>query len=263
MTASLFWVRTWFAANLAWTALVAFPAAATEPGGASAEAAPAPPSRISRLVIELPGGDPNQTIEVWLDRNLLGGEALGMPMPVEPGTHEITVMATGRVPWSVKLELSPATTTKISVPVLAPLDPTRSAAAREAEPTPAIASGLDSSVADRSDDPGRAQRTIGWALGGAGVSGLALGTYFAIRASSTRNDMQCDNNRCPISELDQLQHARSEARIANWALGFGATSLAAGVIVYVLAPSKKAATALQLTPVFGPKTAGLTARARF
>jgi hypothetical protein len=95
------------------------------------------------------------------------------------------------------------------------------------------------------------------------VSGLALGTYFAIRASSTRNDMRCDGERCPVSEIDELETARSEARIANWSLGFGVASLAAGVVVYVLAPSEKAASALRVTPVLGPKAAGLTAQARF
>ena len=221
--------------------------------------------------MRVPAFDP-RTIEVWLDGKLLRPEAVGFPIPVDPGSHEITVLASGRVPWSVKVSPPPASVTRIDVPVLVP-----------AEQAPRVVGQVDMPPSDRGpavplprfvpppsapgvhdEDPGRSQRTVGWALGGAGVGGVLVGAYFALRSSATRDDLRCKDERCPASQVETSDRARRQSEIASWAFGLGGASLAAGVVVYVLAPSPaRASTALRFTPVLGTNAAGLTASGRF
>ncbi len=240
--------------------------------GADARAAAAKlePS-LSRVEVRVPAFDP-RTIEVWLDGKLLRPEAIGFPIPVDPGSHEITVLASGRVPWSVKVSPPPASVTRIDVPVLVPSEQaTRVVGQVEMPPSDrGPAAPLPSFVPPppapgvRDEDPGKSQRTVAWALGGAGVGGILLGTYFSLKSSATRDDMKCKDAHCPASQIDALDRSRRQSEIASWAFGLGGASLATGVVVYVLAPSRPhAASALQVSPVLGTNNAGLTASGRF
>lgn len=240
--------------------------------GADARAAAAKlePS-LSRVEVRVPAFDP-RTIEVWLDGKLLRPEAIGFPIPVDAGSHEITVLASGRVPWSVKVSPPPASVTRIDVPVLV-----------RSEQAPPVVGQVDMPPSDRGpaaplprfvppppapgvreEDPGKSQRTVGWALGGAGVGGILLGAYFALKAAASRDDLQCQDEHCPASQIETLDRSRHQSAIASWAFGLGGASLATGVVVYLLAPSReRASTALRISPVLGTNNAGLTASGRF
>jgi hypothetical protein len=101
-------------------------------------------------------------------------------------------------------------------------------------------------------------------LGGAGVGGILLGTYFSLKSSATRADMHCTDGHCPASQMETLDRSRHQSAIASWAFGLGGVSLATGVVVYVLAPSReRASTALRVSPVLGTDNAGITASGRF
>jgi len=221
---------------------------------------------LSRIEIRVPAFDA-RSVEVWLDGNLLRPEAVGFPIPVDPGSHEITVLANGRVPWSVKVSPPPASVTRIDVPVLVPAERSAPVAGQVEMPPsdrgPAAKAPSfnppEPRLLPRDEDPGKSQRAVGWALGGAGVGGLLVAGYFAVKSSSTRD--ACKDARC---ELDALERSRDQSQIANWAFALGATSLAAGVVVYVLAPPPGRTTAgFQVSPVLGTKSAGLAATGRF
>jgi hypothetical protein len=240
--------------------------------GAEARAAAAKlEPTLSRIEIRVPAFDP-RSIEVWLDGNLLRAEAVGFPIPVDPGSHEITVLASGRVPWSVKVSPPPASVTRIDVPVLVPSAQATPVVGQPdmppsdrgpAAPLPTFTPQPTASTA-RDEDPGKSQRTVGWALGGAGVGGILIGTYFALKSSATRDDIPCKDNRCDGSQIDAVQRARNQNEIASWAFGLGGASLAAGVAVYVLAPTPlRTSAGFQVSPVFGANNAGLTATGRF
>lgn len=240
--------------------------------GADARAAAAKlePS-LSRIEVRVPAFDPS-TLEVWLDGKLLRPEAVGFPIPVDPGSHEITVLASGRVPWSVKVSPPPASVTRIDVPVLVRLEQATPGVAQVEMPPsdrgpamplpqfvpPPPAPGV------RDEDPGKSQRTVAWVLGGAGVGGILLGAYFSLKSAATRADMQCTDGHCPASEMAALDRSRHQSALATWSFGLGGASLATGVVVYVLAPAReRASTALRVAPVLGANNAGLTASGSF
>lgn len=246
---------------------------AEESGGSGADARAAAAKlepALARIEIRLPAFDP-RSIEVWLDGNLLRAEAVGFPIPVDPGSHEITVLANGRVPWSVKVSPPPASVTRIDVPVLVPSEQATRVVGQPdmppsdrgpAVPVPAFSAPPASGARD--EDRGKSQRTVGWALGGAGVGGILIGTFFSLKSAATRDEMQCEDNRCTNADVDAWDRSRRQNQIANWAFGLGGASLAAGVAVYLLAPSATGASAaVQVSPVLGTKSAGLAATGRF
>jgi hypothetical protein len=51
-----------------------------------------------------------------------------------------------------------------------------------------------SADSDFDPDRGGTQRTVGWVLGGTGLASIAVGTIFAVGASSTRSSL---DSRCP------------------------------------------------------------------
>ena len=86
-----------------------------------------------------------------------------------------------------------------------------------------------------SQDTGASQPALGWVLGGVGVLGLGVGTYFGLRASSKWSDVEtaCPEGLCP-DEAARATHAglqdeaASAGNVSTVAFVAGAACLAAG-----------------------------------
>ncbi len=72
--------------------------------------------RLPHLLVTLPAGAPDGT-EVKLDGAALSRLALGAPLPVDPGAHEVRATAPGFAPWSMQVA---AIEDGQSVPVVIP-----------------------------------------------------------------------------------------------------------------------------------------------
>lgn len=76
---------------------------------------------------------------------------------------------------------------------------------------------------------------LGYAIGGAGLVAIGIGTVFGISASSLRSDAegQCRDNGevllCPASARDSLSDASSRALVADIAWGLGLAAVGVGI----------------------------------
>ncbi|HXX68003.1 MAG TPA: hypothetical protein VEK07_12505 [Polyangiaceae bacterium] len=150
-----------------------------------------------------------------------------VPVPVDPGSHVVSVTASGKEPWQTTVEVTPeGRVVTVDVPPLADLGPVATAPPSEAAaPPPAPSSPPESAPpvvpphrtvavqpsppvlppppAPRPgvtqwmplvptetahvDDRGAAQRALGWFFVGAGVVGLGAAGYFAWQWSHASN----------------------------------------------------------------------------
>jgi hypothetical protein len=226
---------------------------------AAREAMQALEPRLSHLTITvdqatsvLPG------LVVKRDGAPVGSGAWGAAVPIDPGEHLIEASAPGKQPWSKKLSIGAEHDTQnVEVPALV------------AEPAaPAMAPVADSSGNGASTGP--PLRTLGLAVGGAGVVGLGLGIGFGLHAQAlnrqSNEDGHCNaQNQCDAVGGQKRDDAKSAATIATVGFVAGGVLAAAGVTLFVLGAHRRqsSATVVEATPVVGQRDVGLLLRGRF
>jgi len=196
----------------------------------------------------------------------------GVLIPVDPGTISVEASAPGYAPWKKSVKVgAQADRVTVTVPPLsktAPAAPTKLPPA-DTPPTPAPAPRpapvpLAPPPAD-TGTPGSTQRTLGLVVGGAGVVGIGIGSFFGLKAIQKNNDAKdlCPANHCTSQEgVTLTDDAKSAATISNIAFGAGAAVLATGVVLYLTAPSAESAS-LRLQPSVGRAGVGMSLGGRF
>ncbi|HEY3495615.1 MAG TPA: hypothetical protein VGK73_13050 [Polyangiaceae bacterium] len=195
----------------------------------------------------------------------------GAAVPVDPGPVVVAATAPGYDAFSVTVEVDAAARQKVFVPLLAKSAPAEVPVAAAApkvaapEPRPAPVPPRAPPPAPRGD-PGKGQRIIGLSLGGLGLVGAGIGTYFGLRAideDSQADEGSCDETTC--QDAGDFEHADSASRAAeasNVAFAIGAGLLATGIVVYLTAPSAPDERALRIAPRVGPAFAGIGVEGR-
>jgi hypothetical protein len=91
--------------------------------------------------------------------------------------------------------------------------------------------GPDNTDGGRADSTGSSRRTLGWALGGFGVAGIAtsLVTGALVIAKSSTVDDECTDKRCSPKGLDAAQSGRTLSTVSTVAAVAGAAMLGAGI----------------------------------
>jgi hypothetical protein len=245
-------------------------------------------ARLGRIEIVVPPDNEIEGLQIRRDGAPVSEAVLGVPVPVDPGVHVISATAPGRRAWSTTIGLSPGkTTVSVIVPFLdeagdagLSFEPIRSSlpparpddrdAAQARERAPLHLPVAPARDADFDPDPGKTQRIVGWVLGGTGLAGLAAGTIFAFKASSTQsslNDLCPNQARCDASARDHIDTMRVQATTANVFFLGGLASLVGGAIVYFTAPSpqhrERSVASLRVVPGVAPGMAGLWMTSRF
>lgn len=221
--------------------------------------------RLSRLALDV-GRDDGAVAGVELRRD---GAAIqraewGVPVPLDPGAHVVTLSAPGR-----------ATVTRtVSIGKDGDLQRLVIVFGNDAPP-PAASSGppIASASAPAPPDPvpprvgSDSRRTVALVAGGVGVVGLAIGTIFGVRALGAWSDAK---QACPARECSDRQgvarrdDASAAATIAD--VGFGAAIVGLGVATYLLvegASSSPSASRVWLAPIVGDGGGGLLAKGRW
>src|SRR5690606_13393765 len=138
---------------------------------------------LSRLTITLPKESDVEGLEVQLDGTKVGRPALGVALPVDPGTHEITVSAPGKNPWKSSIEIPEGPGQQsVSIPVLSDASVESTAEANAAQPQ------------DTGKKSGNTQRFVAYGTAGLGLVGLGLGAGFGLDAlgkNSSSNKNGC------------------------------------------------------------------------
>lgn len=209
--------------------------------------------RLPRMRVRV--APPNRRLEGFslLRNDVIVGEAQwGEPLPVDPGAHVLSAKATGKKPWSVRIEVPPrAQEVVVDVPELEgdlPAEPMKP------EGPPPIA-------APRADESGvgNGQRATGMVLGAAGIVGIGVGVVFGLVSISKNNDAdkECkppDRKVCTQKGVDAGESAKSAGNVSTVAFIAGGALIATGVVVYFTAPR---GSSVALTPSVTPNSASI------
>jgi hypothetical protein len=243
-------------------------------------------AKLGRIEIVVPPDNEIDGLQIRRDGALVADVVRGVPVAVDPGLHVISATAPGRRTWSTTIGLSPG---KSTVSVIIPfLDEAHDAALLLDPPASSTTARLDgrdvppvrdraplslalprSADSDFDPDRGGTQRTVGWVLGGTGLASIAVGTIFAVGASSTRSslDSRCPNAVCAADARENIDKLHAQMTTANIFLWGGLASLAGGAVVYFTAPSRdrteRSTASFQIAPSVAPGAAGLFAAGRF
>jgi hypothetical protein len=169
-----------------------------------------------------------QGVRVTIDRDPLRPALEGASAYVDPGEHQVEASAPGFGPRVVTLVASPGKSVDV---VIEPLVAAPAAPAAEPKlPRPERAPERD----------GGGTRTAGLVVGAVGVVGVAVGTYFGLRALSLGSDV---DRRCPTSPcgdlaaVDDNDRAHRYARISDWTLLGGGALVVTGAAMYLFGGS--------------------------
>jgi hypothetical protein len=207
------------------------------------------------VVVESPAAE----LQVKRDGVAVGPAEWGSAIPVDAGSHTVEAYAPGHKAWSVKIDV-PHDGAQVSAPVpsLEPLP--AGAAPPPAGPTTAIAPPPAQPVAPPSaSSRGGTQRTVGLAVGGAGVVGLGLSGVFALVANGKNQDSKngCAGDVCTTqSSFDARSSARSAGDAATVSFVAGAAALAIGAVVWLTAPRGAPESAGSARVVIAPTLGG-------
>ncbi|MBV9949515.1 MAG: hypothetical protein JOZ69_21915 [Myxococcales bacterium] len=177
-------------------------------------------AKMARLTVLVPAQGRAAGLTVTVDGATLGEPAWGLAMPVDPGTHVVSASAPGKRAFSTSVDVSSAPGLRVSVDVPALADAPGGVA--EGGTAGAAAGGGSG-----------ARRTLGWVLGGVGIAGLGVGSYFGVRAYSRWSDRNgaCPNGVCTVDARAAGDDAKSAATISTVAFAAGGAGVVAGVIL--------------------------------
>jgi hypothetical protein len=229
--------------------------------------------RLSSLTIHIAEGNPVDAMSITLSGKPVVKFLWNTPMPVDPGEHQIVAKAEGYKEWQGTIKLgNNADKKEIEVPVLEK-DPNADVTKVPTPPPTNTANSPEPSTPPPPpppppEDTGSTQRTIGLIVGGVGIVGLGVGSFFGFQAMSKNKDAKdlCPrgNNLCDSANAETLtSDARSAATISTITFGVGAAALVGGLVLFFTAPSaggKEAPSAsgkLRLSPLVGPTLGGV------
>jgi len=212
--------------------------------------------RLPRLTVRLGPGAPPDTV-VSRDGTALGRVSLGAALPANPGKHHVVASAPGRADAGFDVVLVEGAAQVLDV---APGEPLPAAPA----PVPGAGPEAAQTTVSSPSSSWNGRKTLAVTLAGAGAAGLAVGSVFGLEAISDNHASNagghCDASGCDGTGTTLRNQAISDATISTIAFGAGLAAIAAGVVVWVTAPStapKVGATGLTVVPALGAGRAGM------
>lgn len=165
-------------------------------------------------------------------------------LALEPGEHRLHAEAPGMKPFDTTFTVAVSEARTIEVK----LEP-----AEEARPAPVAATSLGRSST---------ARTAGYVSLAVGGVGLAVGAVFALKAHSTKADLDtnCPNHACASSERELYDTGKTQADIATAGTIVGIVGLGAGAVLLLTAPSASEEKVGRVVPLVGPGSVGLRGR---
>lgn len=225
--------------------------------------------KIGRLVIKVEGADTAKDLSVSVDGQPISAVLLGVPQPMDPGTHTVTASATGfkAQPASVTLKEAErgAVTVKMEVDASAPPPPAAPIAAPAAQGT-SFTTDPGAPPSDAGPSGGRNGLRIGSYVGfGVGVVGVALGTVFVLKSSSKRKEADEAAAGCPCDDRSELAQkisgldddARSAQTLGIVGFVVGGVGIATGVTLFVLSSKKEPSKSAYVRPFVGLGSVGV------
>ena len=217
--------------------------------------------RLSKLVIKAPNAASTPGLEITRDGTSIGAAQLGVPLPVDAGTHLVAAKAPGRKPWQSQVTVQgAASTTNVAVPDLEPAPPAPATVAPAAA-QPKAQSDAPPSASPAEERAAPSRMTTGVIVSGSATVAFGIGTVVtSVLYGNKLHDYNQANEQLAPNRSDL--HSQTETLGAvNLAL-LGATVVTAGITVFLFArgPSKptSASSRLELHGSIGRGMSGLT-----
>jgi hypothetical protein len=208
---------------------------------ASREKVDALSKRVARVIVTLPAHVPSDAV-VKIDGEALQANAIGTPIVVDPGPHEVTATGSGVVPFRAQMTLAEGGQSTIEA-TLASAPPARPAALPEPpklvapEPPPLPPHAPTTPPPPAAPSTARTSAGVVFITAG-GVLLAGASAILLVRHSDIQSlEAACPGGVCPLDQESQLEATRSRALIEG-PLGVGvgtAGVIAAGLGIYFLA----------------------------
>jgi len=227
-------------------------------------------SKLTRVVLQVSAEVSGLTLT--LDGHEISHAQWGVPVPLDPGAHEIRAEARGFRPWSSSPTIdAPASTATVAIPALSPLAPetpvpTPVAAPVAAQPVAAAPTANPPPTEPATSNPLGTPRILGLVAGGVGVTGLAVGTVFGLMSISQKNQQQSTCGSTPsCTGADHAQAVNDHASavtdglVSTVGIVAGGALLVGGAVLFFAVPGPS----VQVTPSVGASGGGLSLSGSF
>lgn len=222
--------------------------------------------RVPREVSELRG------LKARLGNAEVGTGVFGSATPIDPGDARVEVSADGHDSFAVTLHVEPGKRYEVAVPPLrqqpTPVISTPPPATDTSTlppPHSAPLAPLPPASLPANESASSGTKTFGLILGGVGVVGLGVGSYFGLKAISKMDEAEegsCAGSVCQEpADLARTEDASSAATVSNIAFIAGGASLVTGALLFFLAPNSREA-GLRATPYATRNEVGLAVGGR-
>jgi hypothetical protein len=236
------------------------------------------PGLVRLSVVVAPTNESLLGFEVRNDGIPIPAAQFGSAIPVDPGDHRIEASAPGKRMYAESIRANKGNV-RVEVPPLADIAHSTSSISGSAH-SPDQLRAVNGSVAvtptatkesvpahgEARHNQGATLRGLSYVSGGIGLVAVGLGSYFGLSAISKNKESK---DKCPSSpELCSEQgvslrdDALAQARLSNIAFAAGGVALAAGLVLYLSAPTG-ASSEVALAPSLGLNHAQLSARGSF
>jgi hypothetical protein len=191
---------------------------------------------------------------------------IGVERPTDPGTHEVVISAPGYLEQRTTVTLAEGGTQELAIKL--EKDPNAVAEQPAAPPVAPIAPTPP--PAPPADGGPKKNNTLAYVALGVGGAGMVVGGITGFLALGKKSDLECDGNKCPLSQKDTLDSAETMATVSTVGFAVGFVGIGAGVVLLLTgggsnnanvdAPQvakRRAAEGVKLQPWFGAEAAGL------
>jgi hypothetical protein len=219
--------------------------------------------QLPRLSVSVAKEAEHPGLIVKLDGQPLNNAVLGVPLPVDPGVHQLEASANGKETWTQSIKFEPGA--PVIAVTIAPLKD-KIVPATNSAPAPGVQPGVTTQpgVTPTLPNQQRTNRALVWASIATGA--MAVGTLTTgILYAQKRADFEKSNDNLDPKRFSERESATTLG-IVNL-IFVGGTAVAGGITIYLLATGsaqkdrqQAAASDWQLIPVVGPTGGALSLR---
>ncbi|WP_394823415.1 hypothetical protein [Pendulispora albinea] len=195
--------------------------------------------RIAYLTIVVaqpaPSTEPVSPRSVYLDGNLVNTAQWGVPIPTDPGAHEIVASAMGRDEFRRTVHVQhEGQRTEI---IISDLPPEKTATAPSASPP---AKRPISFARAPAPEPPTRPVAVPLVVGAVGLAALGIGAYFGVRSISQNGDADpnCAGNVCDDKGYELRQSAITSGNVSTVFVSIGAVAVVSAIGLWLFLPSK-------------------------
>lgn len=224
--------------------------------------------RLPRIKLVLAPGASAEGLDIAIDDRHLSSASLGLAMPVDPGTHRLTISAPDKKPWTTEASTpSEGQTLTVTIPALEDAAPATAPAPGAATPaTPAPAAPPPAPIVvpppAPAEEPSRV--TLPFVVSAAAAGAFTIGAVVTgVLYSGAQSDFDRANEVGDKDRFRMREHAQTLG-IANLVCTGGAVAAAGAAVAFfaIGGPSNESPrqARVELAPMLGPGRAGLLLR---